>query len=202
MAISRAASVTASRAGRGFTAAELLVTVSILAILAAVATPSLTAAMRRTVIASAANEVHTAVIRARLEAQRAGQAGTPFTVCASSTSATPATAVCAGAWTSGLIVFADANGNGSRELSEPVVYSLPAMNSNVSVSVRTAVSFVLYTPGGLLNGSHTGMRMSFTHARLPVQADVQHLCVMRSGVEVVRDAALQSESRLAACRAL
>lgn len=190
------------RAARGFTATEMLVTLSILGTVSALATPSMTAALRRSLISASANDLLGAVNRARTEAQRAGGAGMPFTVCASSNSTTPSTASCTGAWNQGVIVFSDTNGNGARDSGENVVLALPPMDSNLSVSVKSTLPYVLFAPNGMLHGGESGVRFTFTHAKAPFEADVQHLCVLRSGVEVVGDAALKSEARHARCKAL
>lgn len=180
----------------------MLIAVSILGTLTALAVPSLTAAMRRTMISSASNDLLGAVSRARTEAQRSGGAGVPFTVCASSQSSTPDTASCTGAWNQGVIVFADTNGNGARESGEAVVLALPPMGPSVSVTMQSTLSYVLFAPNGMLHGGETGVRFSFSHVSAPFQADVQHLCVLRSSLEVVSDSALQGDARNAACKAL
>lgn len=188
--------------GRGFTTAELLVTLSILGTLAALAAPSLTAALRRTMISSASSDLMGAVNRARIEAQRTGGAGVPFTVCASSQSATPATASCSGTWEEGVIVFADTNGNGARDTGEDVVLALPPTGAGVSVTMKSTLPYVLFAPNGMLHGSEAGVRFTFSHIRAPFQADVQHLCVLRGAMQVVSEAALQSDARNATCKAL
>lgn len=186
----------------GFTTPELLVTLAILGTVAALAAPSMTAAMRRMQIMSASNDLLGAVSRARTEAQRAG-AGVPFTVCPSSQSATPGSAECTSTgWTDGIIVFADGNGNGARDTGEPVVLALPPMGGGVTVSIKSTLPYVLFAPNGMLHGGETGVRFTVSHAQAPLQADVQHLCVLRSGLQVVSDASLQGDARNGACKAL
>lgn len=186
----------------GFTTTELLVTLSIVGTVSALAAPSMTSALRRSMISAAANDLLGAVNRARTEAQRAGGAGVPFSVCASSQSTTPSTSTCTGSWNQGVIVFADRNGNGARDSGEEVVLALPPMDGSVSISVKSTLPYVLFAPNGMLHGSEAGLRFSVTHARAPLQSDVQHLCVLRSGVEVVGDATLQGDARHARCKAL
>lgn len=186
----------------GFTTTELLVTLSIVGTVSALAAPSMTSALRRSMISAAANDLLGAVNRARTEAQRAGGAGVPFSVCASSQSTTPSTSTCTGSWNQGAIVFADLNGNGARDTGEEVVLALPPMDGSVSVSLKSTLPYVLFAPNGMLHGGETGLRFTVTHSRAPLQSDVQHLCVLRSGVEVVADTALQSDSRHARCKAL
>lgn len=188
--------------GRGFTTAELLITLSVLGTLTALAAPSLTSALRRTMISSASSDLMGAVNRARIEAQRAGGAGVPFTVCASSQSATPATASCTGTWAQGVIVFADTNGNGARDNGEDVVLALPPTGAGVSVTMKSTLPYVLFAPNGMLHGGEAGVRFTFSHERAPFQADVQHLCVLRGAMQVVSEAALQGDARNAACKAL
>jgi type IV fimbrial biogenesis protein FimT len=190
------------RRARGFTATELLVTLSILGTVSALATPSMTAALRRSLISASANDLQGAINRARTEAQRAGGAGMPYTVCASSGSTTPSTASCAGSWNQGVIVFSDTNGNGARDSGENVVLALPPMDPNVTVSVKSTLPYVLFAPNGMLHGGETGVRFTFNHAKAPFAADIQHLCVLRSGVEVVGNDALSSDTRHARCKAL
>lgn len=190
------------RLGAGLTVTELLVTLSILSTVSALAAPSMTAALRRSMISASANDLMAAVNRARIEAQRAGGAGVPFTACPSAQSTLPSTASCTGSWNQGVIVFADRNGNGARDSGEEVVLALPPMDNSVAVSVRSTLPYVLFAPNGMLHGSESGVRFSFTHARVPFEGDVQHLCVLRSGVELVSQAALNSDARHAPCKAL
>jgi hypothetical protein len=46
------------------------------------------------------------------------------------------------------------------------------------------------------------VRFTISHERAPLQADVQHLCVLRGGMQVVSDAALQGDARNGTCKAL
>jgi prepilin-type N-terminal cleavage/methylation domain-containing protein len=199
---SRGWAATRLRASLGFTATEMLVTLSILGTLSAMAAPSMTSALRRSMISASANDVLNAVNRARIEAQRSSGNGMPYTVCASSESATPSTAKCTGTWNQGLIVFADANGNGARDAGEAVVLALPAMDGSLAVSVKSTLPYVLFAPNGMLHGSEAGARFTFNHARYPLQSDVRHLCVLRAGLYVVRDGDLQADARYAQCKAL
>lgn len=191
-----------ARTTLGFTATELLITLSILGIVSAMAAPSMSSALRRSMISASANDLLNAVNRARIEAQRSSGNGVPYTVCASSDSATPSKATCTGSWNQGVIVFADADGDGTRDSDEAVLLALPAMSGSLSVSVKSTLSYVLFAPNGTLHGSEAGARFTFTHAHQPLQSDVQHLCVLRAGMYVVRDADLQSDPRYARCKAL
>lgn len=190
------------RLAHGFTTTELLVTLSILGTVSALATPSMNAALRRSMISASANDLLSAVNRARTEAQRASGAGMPYTVCASSESTTPSTARCTGTWNQGVIVFADRDGNGSRDAGETVLLALPPLDGNLSVTVKSTLPYVLFAPNGMLHGNEVGARFTFTHNKLPYQPDVQHVCVLRGGLYVVRDTDLQSDSRYGACKAL
>lgn len=190
------------RTALGFTATEMLITLSILGTVSAMAAPSMTSALRRSMISASASDLLNAVNRARIEAQRSSGNGVPYTACASSQSATPSTAKCTGSWNEGVIVFADTNGDGARDSGEQVVLALPAMNAGLSVSVKSTLPYVLFAPNGMLHGSEAGARFTVNHERYPLQADVQHVCVLRGGLYVVRDADLQSDARYARCKTL
>lgn len=186
----------------GFTATEMLITLAILGTVSAMAAPSMTSALRRSMISASANDLLNAFNRARIEAQRSSGNGVPYTVCASSQSATPSTAKCAGSWNQGVIVFKDSNGDGARDGGEEVVLALPAMDAGLSVSVKSSLPYVLFAPNGMLHGSEAGARFTVNHERYPLQADVQHVCVLRGGLAVVRDADLRSDARYVRCKAL
>lgn len=99
-------------------------------------------------------------------------------------------------------MFADRNGNGARDTGEEVVLALPPMDGGLAVSMKSTLPYVLFAPNGMLHGGEVGVRISITHARVPFADDVQHLCVLRSGVEVVANTALNSDARHARCKAL
>ena len=86
------------RQQRGFNIIELMVTVAVVGILAAVALPSFADAIARNRIAAQANDFAAAVNYARTEAIRRNS---PAGVCASSDNA-----ACGGAWSDGWIVWA------------------------------------------------------------------------------------------------
>lgn len=87
-----------TRQQRGFNVIELMVTVAVVGILAAVALPSFADAIARNRIAAQANDFAAAVNYARTEAIRRNS---PAGVCASSDDA-----VCGGTWDDGWIVWA------------------------------------------------------------------------------------------------
>ena len=97
----------------GFTMVELMVTIAIVAILAALALPSFQQSLRSNRVATATNEMIGALSLARGEAIRNNGGGA---VCPS----TNGTA-CGGAWSDGWLVWADTNGNGALNAGEAVL---------------------------------------------------------------------------------
>lgn len=121
--ISTTAPPLARRAARGFTAIELMVVISILAILAALALPSFRGVIERYRVARAAEDLTATIYLARAEAIRRGatvilQRATP-TDCAGDVTAN-------GSWSCGWVLFEDVNGNGAPDAVELIQLSPPA----------------------------------------------------------------------------
>ncbi|MBB2757090.1 UNVERIFIED_ORG: type IV fimbrial biogenesis protein FimT [Xanthomonas campestris] len=98
---------------RGFTMLELLVTVAVIAILAAIAFPNFKSVIQSNQIATASNEVLAAFSLGRSEAVRTNSSAG---ICPSSTGTS-----CSGNWDSGWIVWRDDNANGSLDGNEAVL---------------------------------------------------------------------------------
>ena len=102
----------------GVTLIELLITLAIVAILVVIGLPSMQEAFRTNRVSAFSNDVLAAAAYARSEAVR--RSGT-VVLCASPDSAA-ATATCSGTdWALGWIVFVDADQDGQRQATEPVL---------------------------------------------------------------------------------
>lgn len=121
----------------GFTLIELMVTIAVLAILLSIGIPSYQNMVLNNRIVAQANQVVTALNYARSEAvKRAASA----TVCS-----TNGGAACAGStnWSTGWMVFADANGNGTVDGGETVLRVWPALNAGNTLNTgdRQRITF-------------------------------------------------------------
>jgi type IV fimbrial biogenesis protein FimT len=141
----------------GYTAVELLTTMSVVAIATALAVPSFQQFMQTNRAAADANALIGALNIARNEAVTRGA---PVTVCASADGAT-----CSGDtdWSTGWIVFTDANG-AVGEVSDgadpdTVLRVFPALVGGSALAADTG--FVAYRPNGFLgNGAAAGFDLS------------------------------------------
>lgn len=116
----------------GFTLLELMVTISVLAILLALGLPSFQGSLRSNRVATATNEMIASISLARSEAIRSTQGGG---VCPS-TNGTG----CGGNWSDGWLVWSDVNGNGALDGSEPVLrYSRG--NSKLTANGPATIAF-------------------------------------------------------------
>lgn len=98
---------------QGFTLIELMVTVAVLAIGAAIAFPSFKGVLQSNRVATTTNEVIATLSLARSEAIRNSRGSG---VCASTTGAS-----CGGEWNEGLLVWSDDNGDGVYQAGEEVL---------------------------------------------------------------------------------
>ena len=97
----------------GFTLIELMVTIAVVAILAAIALPSFQSSLRSNRVATTTNEMIASLSLARSEAIR-NNGGSA--VCPSNSGT-----ACAGNWSDGWLVWADANGNSALDAGETVL---------------------------------------------------------------------------------
>jgi type IV fimbrial biogenesis protein FimT len=144
----------ASRSGdseRGLTLVELLVTLTIAAILASAAVPSFTFALSSYRISGQVNGWIGDLQYARAEAIKRGQT---VTLCASSngTSCTTATSN----WQSGWIVFADANGNATVDAGESVLRSQALLAGSNTLTADNSVRAVTFNRDGFAIGLPAG----------------------------------------------
>lgn len=156
----------------GFTLIELMVTISVAAILAAVAIPSMQDLIARNQITSANNELVAATMYARSEAVLRGQS---VRVCNSNTTtaSSMSSITCSGddSWASGWIVFVDADGDDARTTTgttEPVLRVFTNSSKNIAITPATGnARGVVYDRTGRANGipssgAHTTSGAIFT----------------------------------------
>ena len=134
---------TAKRAELGFTLVELMITISIVAILLSIAVPSYKYVTNANRIASEVNGLLGDMQLARAEAIKQGQS---VTVCVSTDAAT-----CTGgtAWRDGWIVFSDPNSNATVDgAAEPVLRAQKTFNGTDTFSASNSVTAVTFNREG------------------------------------------------------
>lgn len=131
---------------KGFTAVELMFVVAITGILLAIAVPSFSSLIDRQRIASAASDLSSDLALTRMEAtRRSGRA----TLCASADGLNCAAS--AAAWSTGWIVFGDANGNGVRDGTERVVKMRRLESGTLQISEAGGNVSATFQVSGRLN---------------------------------------------------
>ncbi|MEG0939801.1 MAG: GspH/FimT family pseudopilin [Comamonas sp.] len=110
-----------SRFSRGFTIIELMVTVAVLGVLAAIAAPSFQPLIERWQIRQVSEELQSTLYFARSEAIKRGGG----IIIQRSTSATNCTVSDADLWNCGWVVYQDINGNGSLDENEELQVITP-----------------------------------------------------------------------------
>lgn len=159
-----------SHPARGFTMLELMVVVAILAVLAALAGPSLVPIIERWRVRQAVEEMTATMAYARSEAIKAG--GNVVVI-----RSTPATTQCAlptsvADWRCGWTVFNDANGNGALDDKEELRISPPTGGVSATSSNATGASFTLTRWGDLAAGGTLTFVMASTRSGSAVKTAV------------------------------
>ncbi|WP_282297576.1 GspH/FimT family pseudopilin [Stenotrophomonas sp. PS02289] len=118
------------RLSKGFTLIELMVTVVVMAVVAAIAFPSFQNTIRSSRAATAHNELIGLVNLARSDAIRNNRGGG---VCGSSTGSS-----CDGNWARGMLAFSDTNGDGAFTSGETVL-RFSAVNNAMTITGPAAL---------------------------------------------------------------
>jgi prepilin-type N-terminal cleavage/methylation domain-containing protein len=128
----------------GFTLYELMITLTVVAIVLSFGIPNLREFTLNSRMTSTANDLHAAFLMARSEA---AHAKTNVTICAS---ADPMGAAdCGGTWDQGYVVFIDDNANQARDAGEAILRSHPPADNGVLLRVANGATYFMYAPTGL-----------------------------------------------------
>jgi type IV fimbrial biogenesis protein FimT len=129
---------------KGFTLVELMVTISIVTILLAIAVPNMSAFISGNRVSTAVNEFVGAIALARSEAIKQGRL---VTICLSvnATATTPSCATGGTDWTSGWLVYVESSTTsnvGTYETAEIILARQPAFANNILIpSNATRITF-------------------------------------------------------------
>jgi prepilin-type N-terminal cleavage/methylation domain-containing protein len=128
----------------GFTLYELMITLTVVAIVLSFGIPNMRSFTQNSRMTSTANDLHAAFLMARSEA---AHAKTNVTICASADPMGAAT--CGGTWDQGYVVFIDTNANQARDAGEAILRSHPPTESGVMLRIANGATYFMYAPSGL-----------------------------------------------------
>ncbi|MGH8507057.1 MAG: GspH/FimT family pseudopilin [Stenotrophobium sp.] len=169
-----------TRTHDGFTLLEMMVTVTIAGVLAAIAIPSFTTTVRNNRMAAVTNELTTALTLARTEAIKRS---TQVIVCRSA-NATAATPTCVpsggGGWEVGWVVYADVDNSGSFNTGDLVINRHDAIPGGITITgSNNVVNRVIFRPQGIVTQGSFGS-FDFEDGR-PAPDGSQLLCLPVTG---------------------
>lgn len=133
----------------GFTLIELVVTMAIVAILAALAGPSFSSLIQRNRVSSGANQLLGAMMLTRSEAIRANDQ----VVMCKTDRTDEANMACVGgaSWNDGVLVFVDSVRDGTYSKGEEILRVLVPLNRSVEITSDALIKAAIgYNPSGLL----------------------------------------------------
>jgi type IV fimbrial biogenesis protein FimT len=149
---------------RGFTFLEMLVVIAVAAVLVAVAIPSMASMMKSIKLSSASNSFLSYLHLARSEAIKRNSR---VVLCKS---ADGLSCTQSGGWEQGLIVFHDANNNGTLDVAETIIVRAGALPSTLklvgNLNVARYVSFAGNGATKLVGGAFQAGTLTLCHASL------------------------------------
>lgn len=136
---------------KGFSLIELMITLSIAAILLAVGVPSFTTFMQDSRLTTQSHALRTSLAFARDEATKRAE---PVTVCRSNDQAS-----CSGNWNNGWIVFIDNDRDGTVDAGDTLLRVASALTGGNTLTYSNAANYIGYDHEGFL---YTGLSGVFS----------------------------------------
>lgn len=147
--------------GRGFTLIELVITMTVIGILAIIAVPSYQNFVESNRLTAATNDLVADLSFIRVEAMKRGASTPQVEVCASSDGASCTTG--STTWASGWIVFLDADSSGTYNTGDTLlkIHSAPA-NSLTAVTIPASTNTIIFNRMGSITNSITSVQFKDT----------------------------------------
>jgi len=148
------------RGSRGFSLVELIVVMTVVGIVIGIAVPSYRYVTNSNRVSAEINQLLGDMQYARSEAVKEGST---VTVCPSNnaTTSSPSCLTSGASWSSGWMVFSDANSDGAYGTGDALLRAQPALNSNDTlVPSDTGVTYISFNREGFTAISSTDMSSS------------------------------------------
>lgn len=172
-----------ARTSRGFTLVELMVTVSIVAILTSLSMGPMRQFMGKWQMSNVLNAYNGSLQLARSEAVKRGRV---TRMCRTSNGTACATDSPVEGWATGWLVYVDNDASGGLTSPDQIVITQGAFSNfyNISSSTTNSTGTFVFTPTGFMQGGTANEGMTFNWDN-PATSGVEHiqktLCISRTG---------------------
>jgi len=146
----------------GFTLVEIIITLIVISIIAAIGIPGLSSLMANNQAIANTNNLVTALSFSRSESVKRG---VQVSLCAKS-AAKPNNATCGGGstdWSNGWFAFIDASGNAAKDYTPPAANQLRSWAAPTGDFTMTGPASLSFTSSGTLQGNPATLTISYNH---------------------------------------
>lgn len=165
---------------RGVTLIELMITLTVMGVLLAIAVPSFESLIASSRLSTSTNDLLSTIAQSRSEAIRRGQR---IVLCVQD----PANAgqcAAAGGWEQGWLAYIDTDRDGALDGGEETLISAPRQTANISIPANGAALDITFLPSGRVTAATT-LRVCSSSSQLNNDARARNILINAGGQAII-----------------